>query len=172
MNSKSNKRLEELTNVFKTKNIRQIIKTVSALRNEKPSEGIIEELVVLFDKSSEKEIRQSVENFMNDFKDQTSIPEIISEIKNDRHPLTKKMLLSSCWQSGLDYSQHANDIAEIFLTSDYACALECLTIFGESMSSLEMEEKEIISKFISDNCDSVNSENQILIEELQMILRI
>ena len=45
---------------------------------------------------------------MNDLKDQSVSKEIITEIRKPFKPSTIRMLVSSCWQSGLDYSEYSN----------------------------------------------------------------
>jgi hypothetical protein len=48
---------------------------------------------------------------MNDIKDKELCDEIIAEIKKPRKSSTVSMLVSSCWQSGLDYSAYSRDFA-------------------------------------------------------------
>ena len=51
------------------------------------------------------------------------------------------MLVSSCWQSGLNYSEYSTDLAEVFLKGDYVTAIECLTVIEESVNELSKAEK-------------------------------
>jgi hypothetical protein len=58
------------------------------------------------------------------------------------------MLISSCWQSGLDYSEYTSDLVEIFLRGDYVTALECLTVLEESVHDMSMSERQEIVNLI------------------------
>ncbi|MCK7536379.1 MAG: hypothetical protein MZV63_38065 [Marinilabiliales bacterium] len=59
--------------------------------------------------------------------------EIIAEIQKAMESTTQSaMLVSSCWQSGLDYSDYSADFAKVFLKGDYATSIECITVIEES----------------------------------------
>ena len=50
----------------------------------------------------------------------------MNEIRKPWKDDTISMLVSSCWQSGLDYSEYSMDFAKVFLKGDYVTAIECL----------------------------------------------
>lgn len=122
------------------------------LREEQPFEGAIGLLTVCYDKTKDSTIRKSIEGFLNDLKDQTASLEVIEEIRKTYKPETTSMLISSCWQSGLDYSEYSVDFVNTFLKSDYVAGfVECLTVIEESANELSTEKKEEIRKVIFDN---------------------
>ena len=86
-------------------------------------------------------IKDLVRSFMNDIKEPGARTEIITEVMKSYKPETISMLVSSCWQSGLDYSEFAGDFANIFLTGDYITALECLTVIEESAGNMAVSKK-------------------------------
>ena len=88
---------------------------------------------------------------MNDLKDQSACEEVINEIRKQWKPDTISMLVSSCWQSGLNYSEYSLDLAKIFLTGDYVTAIECLTVIEESAHELSRERKNEIIKLIEES---------------------
>ena len=61
------------------------------------------------------------------------------------------MLVSSCWQSGLNYSDYSLDLAKSFLKGDYVTAIECLTVIEESVHELSREKKDEIIKSLEEN---------------------
>ena len=81
---------------------------------------------------------------MNDLKDQSVTREIITEIRKPFRQATISMLVASCWQSGLNYSEYSGDLVDIFLRSDYLTALECLTVIEESVHELSREKRDEI----------------------------
>ena len=81
----------------------------------KPFEGVVGLLTSLYDKSDDKLVRNAIELFMNDLKDPSSRPEVMAEIKKSWKDSTTSMLVSSCWQSGLDYSGYSDDFVKTFL---------------------------------------------------------
>ena len=78
---------------------------------------------------------------MNDLKDQTACEEVIKEIRKQWKADTISMLVSSCWQSGLNYSDYSLDLAKVFLKGDYVTAIECLTVIEESVHELSRPKK-------------------------------
>jgi hypothetical protein len=80
------------------------------------------------------------------------------------------MLVASCWQSGLDYSEYTGDIAEIFLEADYATAIECMTVIEESAKFNTREQKDKIIKFLKNSSGGFTHEKIALTQELIEIL--
>jgi hypothetical protein len=107
---------------------------------------------------------------MNDVKDQAISAEIINEIRKKWNPPTISMLISSCWQSGLDYSEYCIDLAKVFLEGDYVTALECLTVIEESAQGLTRKKKDAILKIIEEGPVSLLKEKAELKLELLSIL--
>lgn len=107
---------------------------------------------------------------MNDLKDQSASAEVINEIRKKWKADTISMLVSSCWQSGLDYSDYSPDFAKIFLQGDYVTAIECLTVIEESEFKLSQERKDEIKKIIANNPFPPVSEKAALFHELLIIL--
>ena len=143
---KSEKKVKGLSLLLSEENSSLISEAIGLLRDEEPFEGAISLLASYYDKSEDTLIRKAIEGFMNDLKDQSVCSEIIAEIRKPFKQATISMLVSSCWQSGLDYSEYSADMAEIFLRSDYVTALECLTVIEESVHELSLaKRKEIIN---------------------------
>lgn len=167
---RSEKKLKALTEVINKGNNNTISAAIEMLREEQPFEGAIGLLTVCYDKTKDSTIRKSIEGFLNDLKDQTASLEVIEEIRKTYKPETTSMLISSCWQSGLDYSEYSVDFVNTFLKSDYVGAVECLTVIEESANELSTEKKEEIRKVIFDNPVSPRNEIVVLVKELLTII--
>ncbi len=168
---KSDAKLKKLSEVFRMNNGKLITQAIELLRNEQPFEGAVRLLVSLYDSSTEKEILKAIEDFMNDIKDQTAAPEIMAEIKYKWKPGTTKMLVSSCWQSGLDYTAYLTDIVGVFMSSDYATAIECFTVIGESAPELSPGKRQTLIALIDNKIGLLNPEMKNLAVELKSVLR-
>jgi hypothetical protein len=107
---------------------------------------------------------------MNDLKEQSVCKEVIAEIKKQWKSDTISMLISSCWQSRLNYSEFSLDLANIFLTSDYITAVECLTTIEESVHELSLKKKQEVIQLIENNPFTQSDEKNTLILELISIL--
>ena len=164
------KKIKELTTILDKDNNILISEAIGLLREEQPFEGAIGLLTTFYDKTDDSLIRKTIEVFMNDLKDQSASKEIIIEIIKPLKPATISMLVSSCWQSGLDYSEYSSDLAEIFLKGDYVTALECLTVIEESVQILSRTKKDEIIKIIEKNPLPAVEEKTALTLELLNIL--
>jgi hypothetical protein len=150
---KSDKKLKELTALFKKKNKSAIGEAILLLRDEEPFEGVIGLLASFYNESDDKSLIKIIEGFFNDIKDHSVRPEV-----------------SSCWQSGLDYSDYLVDLARVFLKSDYATAIECMTVISESVNNSSRQRKDEIIKIVRDSPFSFSNEKYALTEELISIL--
>ena len=168
---KSEKKFNDLKSLLNKNNNLLISEAIGILREELPFEGAIGLLITQYDKTQDIEIKKSIETFMSDLKDQAACSEVIDEIKRGWKVETLNMLVSSCWQSGLDYSKFSADMARAFLQGNYITAFECLTVIEESISDLSRKEKdEILSIFEKDPLPSSN-EKTVLLQELITILK-
>jgi len=167
---RTEKKRIELFSIINKGNNKSIADAIELLRDEQPFEGAIEILTSLYDSTEDSALKKSIEGFMNDLKDQSACKEVINEIRKDLKPATISMLVASCWQSGLDYSEYSADFARTFLKSDYVGAVECLTVIEETANDLTPDKKEEIRKIIDENPLSPRNEIVVLITELISIL--
>jgi hypothetical protein len=168
---KSEKKVIELAALLAKDNNILISERIGLLRNEEPFEGAIGLLTSFYDKTEDYSVRKTIEGFLNDLKDQAVCKEIISEIRQPFKQSTLRMLISSCWQSGLNYSDYSHDITEIFLSGDYATALECFTVIEESVHELNLTERNEIIKLIGEYPLQTSDEKKGLTRELISILK-
>lgn len=167
---KSGKKFKNLSSLLNKDNIIIITNAIELLRDEQPFEGAIGLLTSYYDKTDEFSVRKAIEGFMNDLKDQSACVEVIDEIRKQLKADTTSMLVSSCWQSGLNYSEYYRDLAEVFIKCDYVTAIECITVIEESVHELSMEKKAEILKLIEESPLSPINEKRSLTLELISIL--
>ena len=169
---KSEKRIKELDEILNKGNNKVITEAIDLLRLEKPFEGAIGLLTAFFDKTDDFSIRKSITGFMNDLKDQSVCQEVINEIRKQWKPDTISMLVSSCWQSGLNYSEYSLDLAKVFLKGDYITAIECLTVIEESVRELSKATKEEIMKMLEvTHISQINEKKELTLELIAILER-
>ncbi|MCJ7446354.1 MAG: hypothetical protein MUO72_01545 [Bacteroidales bacterium] len=167
---KSEKKLKELSAILDKKNLILISEAIKSLRDEQPYEGAIGLLISYYNESEDFSIRRTIEGFMNDIKDQSASPEVIAEIKKPWKASTISMVVSSCWQSGIDYSDYLADLAKVFLEGDYLTAVECFTVIEESVQYNNRSKKDEIIRIIENNPVTSIDEKTTLTLELISIL--
>jgi len=169
--NRSVKRLKELDIILNRENVRKITEAIEVLRNEQPLEGAISLLVSLYNRSHDPSIKRLITSFMNDIKDQSACSEVMAEIRKEASPDTLRMLISSCWQSGLNYAEYSTDFAGIFLrTDDYLTAFECFTVLESFVQDIPGSRRDEIIQMIRDRTPVMSDELMALRLELITVL--
>lgn len=167
----SEKKVSELSRLLAGGNMMLITEAIGMLRDVEPFEGAIGLLASFYDKTEDVSVRKAIETFMNDLKDQSVSKEVITEIRKPFSEPTISMLVASCWQSGLDYSEYSSDLTEVFMGSDYVTALECLTVIEESLPGLSQAKKDELINIIREYPAQSPGEKSGLTSELIEILK-
>jgi hypothetical protein len=166
----SDKKIKLLNEILNKDNNIVITEAIELLRQEKPFAGAIGLLTAYYDKTDDYSIRKTITGFINDLKDQSACQEVIEEIRKQWKPDTISMLVSSCWQSGLNYSDFSLDLAKVFLEGDYITAIECLTVIEESIQNLNKATRDKILKMLEESPVIQITEKKELMLELISIL--
>lgn len=166
----SEKKLKELEARLHDRNPLMVIDTIEWLRSEDPFAGAISLITGIYNESDNPTIRNKIRDFMNDLKESSARAEVISEIKKSHKQSTLAMLVSSCWQSGLDYSSYASDLAALFNTSDYETALECFTVIEESAVHMSGKDKKDLIRILRSGEGAHSPDKKALMVELITIL--
>ena len=167
---RSEEKLKGLAIVLKKGDNTQISDAIEVLREEQPFIDAIGLITSFYDQTDEYPLRKKIEEFMIDLKDQSATKEVINELRKNHKPDTISMLVSSCWQSGLNYSDYALDFIKIFLEGDYVAAIECLTVIEEFSCDLTRQTKDEIIKTMEENPFPRKNEKSTLMLELKTIL--
>jgi hypothetical protein len=167
---KSEKKVSDLAIKLNDKNPSIVIAAINSLRNNDPFSGAIQLLAGLYDKTETDIIRNHVSSFLNDLKESSLRSEVIAEINKSHRNETQAMLVSSCWQSGLDYSDWASDLVQIFCKSDFVTALECFTVLEESSHTLPFEKKKELIALLKEKDNNKIPEKTALRRELISIM--
>ena len=166
----SEKKLNKLRLLLKADRKDQIIEAVNLLREEEPFSGVVEALVLHYDSTSDEAVQRCISDFYNDLKDMSVREEVMGQIMASRKPSTIQMLVSSCWQSGLDYSPYAAGLAEIFVNSNLATAIECMTVIEGAASGISEEQKKEILSLLGGVKEDDDPAMAALARELGLIL--
>jgi hypothetical protein len=168
---KSEKKLAELNKILTNGKYNEINDRISILRSEEPFEGAIILLAHFYDKTKDEGLKLLVSGFFNDMKERSCRAEVIESMASVSNPASKAMLASSCWQSGLDYSDHAVALAEIFILSDYLTSLECFTVLENCSGMISRTDKSGIISRLEDEIDTYDMVKQLLARELIAVMK-
>jgi len=168
---KSEKKLAELNKILSNGKYNEINDRISILRSEEPFAGAVSLLADFYDKTRDEGLKLLVSEFFNDMKERSCRSEVIESMASVSNPASKAMLASSCWQSGLDYSDHAVALAEIFILSDFITALECFTVLETCSGMISSADKSGIITRIADKTDTYDTAKLKLARELIAVMK-
>ncbi len=143
---------------------------ISELRVECDS-SLIPDLVELWQNTSVSEIKLQLVNFFNDLKDTSAIPYIIDCITNSNFEASKEILVSSCWQSGLDYSFNLHIFVQMLLKPSWQLAIEAFSVIETCVPFASNEMLNTCLSIVKENYSKVDSERQKLLNEVLLLLK-
>ncbi len=127
----------------KDKNI--VIKAVKDLR-ETGKDSDLNALIEFYSKSEDKEVNQLIYRLFCDLRTQKSTSTIVNLIKSTTDKPTLKMLVSSCWQSRLNYIDSFELFIDLVIKESFEISLEAFTL----IENFEEKTTEVqISKLIA-----------------------
>ena len=164
-----NKGIKLLVKRLNSADTNEVLFTINQIRNSGDPE-IIYFLLDLLITNPHKDISKAIIELLNELKNKACTSEIIKALQDDKFSSIKKEILTSCWHSGLDYSDHLAFFVTIFIENDFLVAFEAFTI----IESFEREyDTDIIITLIEDlkrNLNGMNEEKRNLLIELVHLL--
>lgn len=145
---------------------------LSKLRELKTSgnANILPYILDLLESSDSSEIVQEVLNLIRDLRDQQSVPIIVDFIQKNIKGIYIGEIVSSCWQSRLDFHAYLNIFATCFLHGDYQTSLEAFTVIEEMLWKSSNSQIESCKEILVDNVSKVNDEKKPLYRELIKVI--
>lgn len=91
-------------------------------------------------------IENGISQLLFDLKDKDAVEEIVNQLGNPNFADVRILMLSACWQSGIDLSHRLPDFITVASIGNYMECLEVLTVVEnwETITNQEMLENEII----------------------------
>ncbi len=149
----------------------KLINEIRRLRDSKAIPGAILLLRELYEETSNNEVKEVIVEFLNDLKDQNLTDEVISAIDSAKSELTRQVIISSCWQSGLDYSSHLQRFIEYAIELNYLATLECYSVIEEWTGQSNNDDLGLWIKMINDSMDDQIEEKKALLKAILSILQ-
>ncbi len=129
---KRDKYYKEIEKNFLSNNEKVILHTLDEIRKTGRAE-IIPLMFDLLEIHTNDKITDEVFSILDQIKDREAVPYIISEITKKRCDRYRTRLITTCWQSGIDYSAYLLLFAENFVKGDYQIAIEAFSVIEENI---------------------------------------
>ena len=153
-----------------SKKISSALKTLEASGNVQILEPLAE---VLMDTNLEDAHKEIIE-FLSSMKDSSAIDEMMRLLGEGRFLAVRQILLTTIWNSPLDYSYYLPDFVDIAVEGNFMEALDCLTII-ENMEG-PFEERHVLESqlFLRDYIESTapkDPQKQHIMSEIALFIK-
>ena len=131
-------------------------------------------LPILFDllnSSPETEIESEIMNLLGTVKDKETVNSFVRAIEDDKYKGIRKLILTACWQNGLDFSTFLPVFIDLIINEDWEIAFEAFTVV-DNLEFLPNEEiiKVSISK-INEAMPLTSEQNKYFLNEILVKLK-
>jgi hypothetical protein len=136
-------------------------------------DGNIKMLPYLFNliqPSTHESIRSSIVQLMSEIKVQDAVPLIVHALENRDLGEDYTPLITACWQSGLDFSQHLPVFIKIFVAGDYQTAIESFSVIEESIPLAGPDMQDECIKLLDKLASQVPEANYPFFRELVKVI--
>jgi hypothetical protein len=161
--------VEETKTTLNSKDEKSVLTKLRELK-ESGNVYILPYILDLLVTSNSQVVVQEVLNIIRDLRDQKCVPVIVDYIEKNKVGNHIGDIISSCWQSRLDFHSYLNTFATCFLHGDYQTSLEAFTVIEEMLWKSTGEQiqscREILVKYVGE----INKEKQPLYRELIKVL--
>lgn len=150
-------------------NDEQVISLIQDFR-ENGDLFIVSPLIEMLYSKRSNSLKEVILEFISDIKNQSAV-EIITKIIQKRKGDSNTIgLISSCWQSNLDFSNHLPLFIDILCNSDYQTSFEAFTVIENSAGSIDKKGLDLYITTIESKLKSTPIEKHSLLTETIVML--
>jgi hypothetical protein len=152
-----------------SKNIDEVLFAINKIRHS-GNPAILPHVIELLNSEKNIEITSAIIELLNDLKIQAGTLEIIKAIENNKYKSIQKILLVSCWHSGLNYTEHLNFFVDLFVSGNFEIAFEAFTIIENMEGGVNQEIIEPLIERLKSGVSNLTKEKADLLAELVQVL--
>lgn len=123
-------------------------------------------LINVLHTTEKEEVRESIVSFLNDLKSQLCTEILVKAINNEIYHAEKEILVSACWQSGLDFSKYISDFIRISIQDNYQLSIEAFSVIENSVSNCSLVEINSHLEQVRSGLEKVDQNKKMLLLEM------
>ena len=162
--------ISEIKTIFESENESAIHDAIAYIHEN----GSLKTLPLLFDLlavTKNDNTKNDIYNCLADTKEKSATSIFIEALQDSRFVNEKSRLLSTMWQSNLDFSKYTKVFIQLLLQENYETALEAYTIIEVCAGNLSNEEKANYKEMIETTLKNEKSEKAGLLQSTIECLR-
>jgi len=152
-----------------SKNNKIVIETIKKLR-ETGKDNDLNTLIELYVNNNNKEVNQLIYQLFCDLKTQKSTITIANLIKNTTDKQTLKMLVSTCWQSRLNYINSFELFIDLVINEAFEISFEAFTLIENFEEKTTENRKTELTTYVKNNIKKCKDDNLALAVDLVQII--
>ena len=121
-----------------------VISAIEKLK-EKGNKLYIPLLFDILNSNAEPEVVAEIIKLLESVKDKETVPSFIDAIENEQYKPVRSLILATCWQNGLDFSNYLPLFTNIVINEEWESAFEAFTIIDNFQY---LPEREIVDEVI------------------------
>lgn len=160
--------VKQIVDFLASSDEKQIKKALSGLKADGDATVIVPLAELLLKDKDEAKYQKDILEIFSSLKDTSTVETMIDVIRNEHFSPVRQLLLSTIWNTSLDYTEYIADFVLIACEGDFLEALDCLTIL-ENLSG-EIEERHILEaqwhlkEYLEDTAPKEERKAQIISE--------
>lgn len=166
-------KVKDIIAAFDSKDESKVEKAIKAIKTDGDSTAIIPMIQYLAFTENDGHTKEIIE-ILSSLKDSSAVDKIIEALRNDDFMTIRQPLLSTIWNTQLDYTPYFADFVAIACDGDFMEALDCLTIIENMPSQIEerhlLEAQWHLKEYHEDKAPKEERKQQIISEIAQFIL--
>jgi hypothetical protein len=171
--SSPNKKIQQLLSEVTSGDPAKAIKAIRALESQ-GNNSALAPLLSFWKTVEDLEVDRSLADFFASLKDTDSRHEIMEVLLNEETESFRIKILTSIWNSKVDYSDYLAQFVHLAAEGDFMETLECLTVLENLDGPYEEEqffEAQIALKNYLDNRKNINDQKAQLMSEIALIIK-
>jgi len=165
-----NQKKEDLAQLLDKTDNTSILNAIAILRDE-GNDQLLELVIQIYISNSDREVRTAIFQLICDLKNQKSAEFVMAFINNPELASAKQMLVSSCWQSRLNYIQYFELFIQMVFVEPFEIAFEAFTVIENMEDRVSESRKKELINYIDSHLSECRIENQVLADDLVSIIK-
>lgn len=170
--ARKNKKVKDLLSELASGDEKKQIKAVQSLKVH-GNDSVIEPLLIVLSKNPEGQLAGEISDLLNTTKSTKVPPVIANALVDERFEGIRHTLLTSIWNSGLDYRPYLKEIVTAGTKGEMMEALECITIVENIDGQLSEDELFepilVLTEYIGSNRSETGAKMDMLKEILMTL---
>lgn len=117
-----------------------------------------------------KEVKENIYQLFIDLKHENSVDQLIKELKNEADLDILVRLVASCWQNGLNYSEHLPYFVQLIIDQEFQIAFEAFTVVENMYGKINYDIEATLLEKIEKSIPLAEERKQYLLKGLLEII--